>query len=43
MVFIVGAGGSTVDTLPVRRRFLLDGAEAYGVDMLIDDIAGLAG
>ena len=43
MVFIVGAGGLTVNTLPVQRRFLHDGAEAYRVDMLINDRAGLAG
>jgi len=29
-VFIVGSDGSTVDTLPIRRRFLLDGAGVHG-------------
>ena len=43
IVFIVRAGGSTVDTLPIWRRFLLNSTKAYGVNILINNIAGLTG
>jgi hypothetical protein len=39
-VFVVGSGDSTVNVLPVRRRFLLDRAGVYVADMLINDKAG---
>ena len=35
-MFIVGVGNLIIDTSPVRRRFLLNIAEADGVDILID-------
>ena len=36
VVFITSVGDSIVNSSSVRRRFLPDSVEAYGVDILID-------
>ena len=40
VVFVVGLGDSTINLLPVRRRFLLDRAGVYVANMLINNKAG---
>lgn len=42
VIFIVGAGGSIVNLLTIRWRFLLNGADIVKANIFINYIAGAA-
>ena len=42
VIFIVEAGGLIADSLTIRRRFLLNGADIVGANMFINYTVGTA-